>query len=221
MTEIIVPIKNLSRAKQRLAGILSPGERAGLVLAMLEDLLTVIAALDAGRVWVVSNDEDVFDVARRHDAGIVREHRPAGYNPAVALGLVNVPSECNVAVLPGDVPLATEAEIAALIAPAASKRKEVRLVADRKQQGTNGLFMSSANLLLPAFGTGSFSGYRRSAGMLGINPVVIDAPGLAHDVDLPSDLDDLASAGLHNATGCFLGDVRQSDGVRILQRGAA
>lgn len=221
MTEIIVPIKNLAHAKQRLAGILSPDERAGLVLAMLEDLLTVIARLDSGRVWVVSNDNDVFDVARKYDSRFVRERYPAGYNPAVALGLASVPPGCNVAVLPGDVPLATETEITALIAPAASGRKDLRLVADRNRQGTNGLFLSSADLLRPAFGLDSFAGYRRTAGLSGLKPEIINAPGLAHDVDLPADLNDLAAAKRHNATLGFLRGIRHADGLGILERGAA
>ncbi len=221
MTEIIIPIKNLSHAKQRLAEILSPGERAGLVLAMLDDLLTVITRLDNGRVWVVGNDDDVFDVARKHDSRIVREKHPAGYNPAVALGLANVPPGCNVAILPGDVPLATEAEIAALIAPVASERREVRLVADRNRRGTNGLFLSSADLLQPAFGPDSFAEYRRMVRREGMNPEIVSAPGLAHDVDLPADLDVLASAERRNATLAFLRAIRRSDDFHVLERGAA
>ncbi len=221
MTEIIVPIKNLARAKQRLAGILTPDERAGLVLAMLQDLLTVIAGLDSGRIRVVSNDDDVFDVARRYDSRIVREEHPAGYNAAVALGLAEVPQTRNVAVLPGDVPLATEAEIAALIAPVAFGRPEVRLVADRNLRGTNGLFLSSADLLQPAFGPDSFAEYRQSASQTGSGLEIVSAPGLAHDVDLPVDLDDLAAAERHNATHAFLHGIGRAADLRVLERGAA
>lgn len=221
MTEIIIPIKNLARAKQRLDGILSPNERAGLVLAMLEDLLTVIAGLDSGRVWVVSNDDDVFDVARKFGCGIIRENHPIGYNPAVALGLANLPPEHNVAVLPGDVPLATEVEIAALIAPVASGIRAVRLVADRNRRGTNGLFLSSADLIQPAFGADSFAGYRQLASREGLDPEIVKAPGLAHDVDLPADLDDLAATERHNATCTFLYGIGHVDRLRKLERGAA
>jgi len=38
MTNIIVPIKDLSQAKQRLSGVLTKEHCEGLVLAMLEDL---------------------------------------------------------------------------------------------------------------------------------------------------------------------------------------
>ena len=42
MTDVVIPVKDLSRAKGRLQNILTPAERAGLVLAMLRDLLTTL-----------------------------------------------------------------------------------------------------------------------------------------------------------------------------------
>ena len=39
----IVPVKNLARAKQRLAGLLDAVERQRLGLAMLEDVLKALA----------------------------------------------------------------------------------------------------------------------------------------------------------------------------------
>ncbi|MCP5011926.1 MAG: 2-phospho-L-lactate guanylyltransferase, partial [Aestuariibacter sp.] len=45
MTNIIIPIKNLSFAKTRLASVLTSSMRSQLVLAMLEDLLRTVSKL--------------------------------------------------------------------------------------------------------------------------------------------------------------------------------
>lgn len=221
MTEIVVPVKNLAYAKQRLAGVLSPDQRAGLVLAMLEDLLANVAEIDSGHIWVVSNDDDVFEIARKYGARQVREMQPEGYNPAVSLGLAAVSPACSVAVLPGDVPLAIRSELTALTAPVKSASRTVRLAAARDRRGTNGLFLSSRDLLDPGFGPNSFVGYQRTARRAGLKMEIVDAPGLAHDIDLPADLDDLMIVAKQSATGEFLNSVHYSDREYVLERGAA
>jgi len=74
MTDVVIPIKNLSQAKSRLGGILSQPERAELVLAMLTDLLNTVTKLDQGRIWVVAIDDEVFDIARQFDARLVLDN---------------------------------------------------------------------------------------------------------------------------------------------------
>ena len=45
----VVPVKELDRAKERLAPVLPPEQRRALMLAMLEDVLTALAATSACR----------------------------------------------------------------------------------------------------------------------------------------------------------------------------
>jgi 2-phospho-L-lactate guanylyltransferase len=221
MTDIIIPIKDLSCAKQRLAGILSPSERAGLVLAMLEDLLATVTELDNGRVWLVAHDDAVFDIGRKFAALPIRENRPRGYNPAVKLGLSAVAANSNVAVLPGDLPLAMTAEIAELIKPANHMGPTIRLAAARDYDGTNGLFLSAKDLMRPAYGPQSFAGYKNTSRALGIEPTLLDAPGLSHDIDTVADFRDLLASATSGATYHFLQGMRGSAGNQTLQRGAA
>jgi 2-phospho-L-lactate guanylyltransferase len=204
VTDIIIPIKRLSRAKQRLAAVLDAPARAGLVLAMLQDLLTVVAELDRGRLWLVASDDVVFDIARKFDAVPIRETRTKGYNAAVSTGLAAVWENVNVAVLPGDIPLAEASELAVLIAPADSVKPTIRLAASRDRLGTNGLFLSAGNLIQPGFGPGSFARYRATARAVGTEPVILDLPGLAHDIDTPADLNDFAQSATGGNTHRFL-----------------
>ncbi|MEX3007691.1 2-phospho-L-lactate guanylyltransferase [Hoeflea sp. TYP-13] len=221
MTKIIIPIKNLTLAKQRLSGVLTPSERSGLVLAMLEDLLATVSALDHSGALVVASNDAVFDIARKYGAQTVRETQAKGYNEAVILGLAEVSSERNAAILPGDIPLATSTEIAALIAPADKSAKTIRLVAARDQEGTNGLFLSAKGHIRPAFGPNSFAGYKYASQTCGIQPEILDAPGMALDIDTPADLHDLAMCTAAGATHEFLGKLRGSVTNQMIDRGAA
>ena len=53
MRVIAVPVKSLSKAKSRLAPILSPLERGAVTLAMLEDVLDATLAVPGWETWVV------------------------------------------------------------------------------------------------------------------------------------------------------------------------
>ncbi|MDA4848765.1 2-phospho-L-lactate guanylyltransferase [Hoeflea poritis] len=221
MTEIIIPIKSLTFAKQRLASILTPSERAALVLAMLEDLLATISLLDHGKIWIVASDDAVFDIARKHDACPVCEPKATGYNEAVLLGLEASQARRDVAVLPGDIPLARVSEIAALIAPTSSDKPHIRLAAARDLQGTNGLFLSRKDLVRPAFGANSFSRYRRASQKAGVQPQILEAPGMALDIDIPADLHDLAIRSVGCSIHAFFGMPRGSVSSHLIERGAA
>ncbi|MCP4319625.1 MAG: 2-phospho-L-lactate guanylyltransferase [Hyphomicrobiales bacterium] len=221
MTEIIIPIKSLTLAKQRLAPVLTPSERVGLVLAMLEDLLATVVRIDHGKLWVVASDDTVFDIARKYNARPVCEQQAKGYNEAVMLGLAEVSANSNVTVLPGDIPLATGPEIAALTAPAAADKRHIRLAAARDLQGTNGLFLSQRDVIRPAFGPDSFSGYKYASHACGLRPQILEAPGLALDIDTSSDLHDLAMQTTCGATHEFLGQLRGSVTSQLIDRGAA
>ena len=60
----LVPLKRLAGAKSRLAGLLSPGERAGLARAMAEDVLSVLTDHRAlSGVTLLSDDEQVLQMA--------------------------------------------------------------------------------------------------------------------------------------------------------------
>ena len=221
MTDIIIPIKSLDLAKQRLAAVLTPCERKGLVLAMLEDLLETLACLEHGSVLVVASDEAVFDTARRFGARPVREFQANGYNEAITLGLAEVPEDKNVVVLPGDIPLASASDLAALIAESDGGEQHVRLAPTHDLQGTNGLFQSTKGLIKQAFGPNSFANHIYASHEHGIRPEIIEAPGLGLDIDTPADLNRFATRSTAGAAHRFLGQMRGAVTNDIFDRGAA
>ena len=68
----VVPVKDTRQAKQRLAGVLSGAQRQELALAMIEDVLAVLARVDelAG-ILVVTADIAAAAIAARYRAGVM------------------------------------------------------------------------------------------------------------------------------------------------------
>ncbi len=220
MINIIVPIKDLAQAKQRLAGTLSREQRAGLVLAMLEDLLWTLSSLESCTVWVLASNPQVFRVAQMCGVQMINEHKSQGYNQAVAFGFKRFTSG-PVAVIPGDVPLASAEEILQLIRPNKGQHELIRIAPDREKQGTNGLFLSRATLMEPDFGARSFTSYLCTAKAKGINVEKIPSAGLGLDIDTPADLEQLISQTHQGATHQFLQQLGQHFEPQLLNQGAA
>jgi len=212
MTDVVIPIKGLAEAKERLRHVLSPDERAGLVLAMLRDVLTTLRRSDRGDIWLVASDDAVFDLGAGFGARLLRETSPSGYNDAVSLGLGAVPEATSVLILPGDVPLVQPEDIAVLIeTPKATG--ELRIAPDHLGRGTNGLFLSSPNLIQPSFGPNSLHDHEVAGKRAGLPTRQLALPGLAQDIDTPEDLTHLARAPIGGAATDFLQSIRPFEGA--------
>ena len=80
---ILVPVKNLADAKQRLSSVLTPAERFALAQAMCEDVLQALARWPSRPpVAVVTSDSFARDLAVRFNfEGVADEdaHAPAAH----------------------------------------------------------------------------------------------------------------------------------------------
>ncbi len=188
-TWAVVPVKDLERAKRRLAGTLDPAARRGLSLAMLADVLDALdatAGLDGAAV--VSRDADVMELARRRGLRVIPE-TGAGLNAAVAQAANVLSAEgcARLLVMPADLPLAGPEEIAQVLA-ALPEAPGLTLVPDRHGVGTNGFLCSPPDAVAPCFGADSFARHLEAARDAGIPATVLRLPGLALDIDTPEDL---------------------------------
>ena len=69
MTHALIPLKRLTEAKTRLAGLLQSSDRQALALAMVEDVLAVLSAHnDIDSITVVSDDPVAPLLANRYGA---------------------------------------------------------------------------------------------------------------------------------------------------------
>ena len=125
---VLVPVKAFSKAKMRLASVLSPEQRAALARKMAEHVIRASKPLP---VVVVCDDIEVADWAGRLGARALPEPG-LGLNGAVNAAFAQLGSEGygRVVVAHADLPLASELAWLADI-------EGIALVPDRREEGTN------------------------------------------------------------------------------------
>jgi 2-phospho-L-lactate guanylyltransferase len=186
----VVPVKELDRAKMRLAPLLQPEVRQGLMLAMLEDVLAALAAApDLTGIAVVTVEPAAASLAARYRARVIETGARDGHTGAVsaATGLLTKEGIAGILTVPGDIPLVTPAEIARLIA-AHRPAPAFTIAPSRDERGSNAVICSPPNAVPLRFGENSYFPHLRAAEAHGIRPTVLHLLGIALDVDTPEDL---------------------------------
>jgi len=194
--DVLVPLKRMDRAKSRLAARLDPGERSRLMRALLERTLAEAArAPSLGRLVLVSSDPEAAAVATAHGIDWF-DDRDLPWNEALAAAMREAVRSDDVLVLSADLPLVTSGDLELFVASAPPRGLAIARARDR---GTNAVLMRPAGAIATCFGVqgrdGSAAGHARLAAEAGLPAVILDVPGLAADIDSPSDLDELG-AGL-------------------------
>jgi 2-phospho-L-lactate/phosphoenolpyruvate guanylyltransferase len=192
----IVPVKPFLRSKSRLAGVLTPQERAGLSRNFLGHALEVLAQVAAvSQVLVVSRDPAALALAHERHARTVTESGAPDLNAALTRATrVAAASHAEaVLILPTDLPFLAPDDVRQLIemdgAKGTSRASSVISIApDRKEDGTNALFAAPPGLLAYAFGEHSFAKHLALAEATGAHVRVCRLPGVALDIDGPDDL---------------------------------
>jgi len=192
---ILVPVKNLARAKQRLSPVLTPEERLALAYAMCEDVLRELARWRARPgVAVVTGDPFARDLALHLSFEVI----PDPANPGETGAIEMATTECRrrgaeyTLVVPADIPLIEVSELQK-ITDSAPPDGAV-LVPDAAGRGTNAALRAPADLFPLRFGNDSFLPHLAAAKATGKPCVVLQLPGIALDVDRPEDLKELAAA---------------------------
>lgn len=185
----VVPIKQFSIAKMRLAAILDEAQRVQLARVMFRDVLRALRRCDAvSGIVVVSREPDARPIAAEFGAQFLVE-QDTDLSLAVVQGGRHISAAGDTAMLciHGDVPLVTAAEIGELIATQGDRRG-LTLVADRDGTGTNGLAVSPVDLMPFSYGRDSFEAHAETAHMLGVGVRSLELEGLSLDIDTSDDL---------------------------------
>jgi 2-phospho-L-lactate/phosphoenolpyruvate guanylyltransferase len=173
----IVPVKGLDGAKTRLAPRLSADERARLVVEMLDRVLSACAQTEAiGGTLLVTPDPGLA-----RDGVEVLVDAGTGHANALALALADPRAGNGALVVMGDCPLVTAESLDALAAAA-----RPLALAPARDGGVNALALAALNGFLPRFGVPAETTVAE-ARAAGLEPVVVDDPALALDVDRPED----------------------------------
>jgi 2-phospho-L-lactate/phosphoenolpyruvate guanylyltransferase len=193
---ILVPVKNLVDAKQRLSSILSPEERFALARAMCEDVLQALARWQSRpSVAVVTSDSFARDLAARFNFEVVTDDN-SGETSAIemATAFCKQRGADSTLVVPADIPLIDSAELQQIVDCAPYSQGGAVLVPDAAGRGTNAAWRSPGDLFPLRFGNDSFLPHLAAAKATGLPCVVLELPGIARDVDRPEDLRELAAA---------------------------
>lgn len=207
MRAILIPVKDLSRAKQRLAGVLGQEERTALARAMLEDVFTAVAAtrgVDA--VFVVSSDAPALSRARHLGWEVFLERLQVSESRSVdeASRRCAARGVHSLLRLPIDVPLIEPRDIEGLL-NASTEGPSVVVVPSRDGAGTNALLRTPPTLFPSHFGPDSLARHLEEASRAGANVQLVRNPRIELDIDDEADLlAFLAAGGRETATGACL-----------------
>jgi 2-phospho-L-lactate guanylyltransferase len=186
----VVPVKELTGAKERLSSCLTPEERRALATIMLEDVLDALSAVSqlAG-ILVVTLDPGATSLAGRYSARIVTEGAREGHTGAVMAGarLLVREGRAGMMTIPGDIPRVSAAEITDTLA-AHGSAPAFTIVPAHDDLGSNTILCSPPNVVPLRFGENSFYPHLNAARDRGIEPRVVHQPGIGMDIDHPVDL---------------------------------
>ena len=207
MRALLLPIKDLRQAKQRLAPLLNPEERFALAQAMLAD--TVRAVRGVGRadgIFVVTNYAPAMQAAVENGWELLREEQQISESVSVDAASRKCAERgvTSLLRLPLDVPLVQSSDIDELLAVECAAPALV-IVPSRDGTGTNAILRTPPTLFPSHFGSGSFAKHCAEAQRVNAQIVVRRTARLEMDVDDEPDLRTLAGEDLRGTeTGAWL-----------------
>ena len=183
---MVLPVKQMSLAKQRLATVLGAGARADLARWLAERTFDVVHRSGARRIAVVTSDPMARALAETRrwpivpDPGI--DHSAA---MVAAASWVGLRGGATIATVATDLPLLEPDDVNALLSEAG--RETLVIAPNASGRGTNAVVVSPPTFPF-AFGPNSFDRHTRSARELGLQVKVLHRRGLAWDLDRPEEL---------------------------------
>ena len=186
---ILIPVKNLNRAKQRLASIADQAARTALAQAMLEDVVSAIAGWkDRPAAALVTSDPFAIELARANGLQLIPDTANVSETHAIEMATQACISSGAkwTLVIPADIPLIEAWELERILVAAPEEGSLLVPAADGR--GTNAAFRRPAGLFPLRFGNDSFKPHYAAAQATGKPCIVLESPGIALDVDNPEEL---------------------------------
>src|SRR5712664_3810162 len=190
MRALLLPVKDLTNAKKRLIGVLTPGERFALAQAMLADTIRAVRGVRrADRIFVVTNYLPAMQAAEENGWELLREERQVSESVSVDAASRQCAESGITALLrlPLDVPLVQASDIDELLAVECAAPALV-IVPSRDGAGTNAILRTPPTLFPSHFGAGSFARHCDEAHSAGADIFIRRNARLEMDVDDEADL---------------------------------
>jgi len=185
----VIPVKETTFAKQRLADALSPRLRKELALAMFQDVLEAASAVSELRgIAVVTLDRNVAEIARRSGAEVWSDGARAGHTGAVKAAASRLAANSSALLtIPGDVPLVSSSDVRSVLAVHLAA-PAFTIVPAWDERGSNAIVCSPADMVPLRFGPDSYFPHLAAARACGLTPTIVRNSAIALDIDEPSDL---------------------------------
>lgn len=212
MRALLLPIKDLRNAKQRLAPLLTSEERLALAQAMLADTLQAVhGARRAEKIFVVTNYAPAIRAADENGWEVLIEERQISESASVDWASQQCAGQgvTGLLRLPLDLPLVQPADIDELLALDCAA-PGLAIVPSRDGTGTNAILRCPPPLFPSHFGDGSFAKHCAEARCAGAGILVHRNPRVEMDVDHAADLLELSRRDL---TGTVTGKWMDDSGV--------
>ena len=192
---LILPVKELDLAKDRLSSVLAPHDRRLVMHRLVErtfEVATVAAARERAlaRVLVVTSDPDVERMALARDFALLPDPG-ADHSAAAAAGSRHAEAggARAVVMVASDLPLLAPGDIRGLVTHLV--QGSALIAADRSGRGTNAIAVAPPHFRF-SFGPDSLARHVAEAQRRGLATKVTRDVGLAADLDTPEDLEWLA-----------------------------
>jgi len=201
---ILVPVKSLKSAKQRLSPVLDRAGRLALTQAMLQDVLGTLSTWTHQlEVAVVTSDPFALGLARSFGFQIIPDEANLGETDAIERATYICESRGieDTLVVPGDIPLIEAWELEKIFESAPAVGSVLVPAADGR--GTNAALRRPAGLFPLRFGNDSFRPHLAAARATQKPCMVLSLPGIALDVDSPADLKKLIAAPGETRSQCL------------------
>ena len=218
MRYLLIPVKDLTHAKQRLAALMTQQERTRLAWAMLENTLAVAAQVrTVDRVTIVTLYPPAIELAQKFGMEIILETEQISESASVDFGSRQAATLGVEAVLrlPIDLPLITSEDIETVLA-ADKPESSVVMVPSRDRTGTNAILRRPPTLFPSHFGTGSLAKHIREAEQANASCTLLDLPNIALDIDEPEDLAEFLKLGQGSQVYKLLVELRISERLKLL-----
>jgi 2-phospho-L-lactate/phosphoenolpyruvate guanylyltransferase len=187
---LLVPVKSMGNAKQRLADALDQTHRTELAEAMLRDVLTAASGVaDRVDVFLVTGDVAAQTLARELEFGIIEDLRNESETAAIemATALCEEHGYDTTVVIPGDIPLVTSVELNFVLD--AAPAEGALFVPAYDGRGSNCVVRRPGNLIPLRFGNDSFLPHCEAVRHTGKPLLILEFPGIGLDIDQPHELD--------------------------------
>lgn len=188
-TWVIVLVKDLDSAKQRLGPVLDPMARRDLARRNAEKAIRAASAGD--RRLVVTGSAEVVAIAEELGAEALLEPQQEGQNVAAQRGIAHAVKggARAVLVLSSDLPLVTAQAVSDVLHAGARHDPPAAVAVPAiGRGGTNALYLSPPDAMSLHFGADSLAAFRREATERGVHFKVYRSEAMALDLDEPADL---------------------------------